>query len=373
MSSAHMLLAGGGMKLVGLGISLLLSGTVACADILDVDEGEGAGSGSGATSSGATSSSGSSSGATSSGGACTLDTGAWSPPSGSDGVAPGETSPTWTSEDAPGVDSLYGVWASDGHVFAVGSGGVLHKRPGSGWVAEPLGDDASGYAVWGSSPTDVYVAAYGKPLYHSEGDGTWSPVDAPSTGNAAYSVYGFGPRNIYVGAYGGKILHGDGTCWTIETIDQKADIQGIWGSGPRDVYAASWSGLVAHSTGDGTWTVVREAEGDPSGTMAGQILSGHGDEMVLATMKGTFTKAGNGPWTRVAGATDEPLAAWSVHTSVGGVQFAIDGLSQLSWRTPTGWWTAPEQVGATRVWALNDREVYAVGSDGVIMHALFAP
>jgi hypothetical protein len=127
--------------------------------------------------------------------------------------------------------------------------------PPSPWQIEFRDGTTIFWSVWGSGPNDVY--AVGKSgnaavIYHSAGDGHWTPQPAGMLGMAS-SVWGSGPNDVYV-TVGGALLHstGDGT-WSVQTVSNVAALN-MWGSSANDVYLPAGSGGVLHSTGDGTWT-----------------------------------------------------------------------------------------------------------------------
>jgi hypothetical protein len=210
---------------------------------------------------------------------------------------------TWSSESFPS-EPLVGVWGSSASdVYAVGGtpGAVIVHSTGNGsWSLLTTNIDSAAVleAVWGSGPNDVYVvgltgasnplvAHYAGPgfvfaaqtlpppspfpdalvgmwgtsasnvyalsghgtIFHSTGDGTWTPQTTANQNLSYFAIWGSGPNDIYAGATGGEVLHstGNGT-WSFVTIGGGANdaIAGFWGSGPCDVYAVG-SGI----TGDG--------------------------------------------------------------------------------------------------------------------------
>jgi hypothetical protein len=123
---------------------------------------------------------------------------------------------TWSGARGNALAAITGIWGTGDHVFAVGSGFILHSADrGLRWTRTP--GPTGWVTVWGSSVDDVYVG----------GDATIRSVDR-------------------------------GTTWTA-TSRPRGSVASIWGSGPTDVYAVSdgASPLVSHTADHGeTWTPV---------------------------------------------------------------------------------------------------------------------
>jgi len=91
-----------------------------------------------------------------------------------DGSTPG----AWSGAQGNTSMSVSRIWGAAGHVFAVGSGVILHSADrGLHWTAAP---GPTGWpAVWGSSIDDVYVG--GATVVRSTDRGqTWTPVATPA-------------------------------------------------------------------------------------------------------------------------------------------------------------------------------------------------
>lgn len=120
------------------------------------------------------------------------------------------------------------------------------------------------FAVWGSSPTDIYAVGgvtheveNFTNLYHYNGS-RWSEMDIPEIPEDSnlYAVWGTGRDNVYIG--GGKssaanpeenpiIFHYDGQTWRVELVEPPNDYQrefvlGLWGNENGDVWAAGGNG-----------------------------------------------------------------------------------------------------------------------------------
>jgi hypothetical protein len=168
--------------------------------------------------------------------------------------------------------AFFAVWGSSpDDLYAVGPGGVAHSIAGGPFVTEiSAGTDV--VSVWGSSATDVYVATTSDAgaVLHSGGDGGWSPVVAQKAG-AAWTLWGSGAGDVYAlvslpsaAAPYARIVHStaDGG-WNIESLGSPSTtLVALAGSGKGDVYAGGWQdgsprlGVLYHSAGDGQWSAV---------------------------------------------------------------------------------------------------------------------
>jgi hypothetical protein len=163
---------------------------------------------------------------------------------------------------------LSDVWGSSAtDVYAVGNyrafdnpdadrAVVLHYN-GQEWSEVVREPNLEFRRIWGSSPTDVYVTGNALVageasrdrgagvLWHFDGSG-WSTVASP-TSSPLGAIWGSSPSDVYLlgGAQGtsGTIWHFDGTSWTpINTGG--ADLLDIWGSSATDVFAVGENGTI---------------------------------------------------------------------------------------------------------------------------------
>jgi hypothetical protein len=169
--------------------------------------------------------------------------------------------------------TFYSVWGSSGSdVYAVGDQGVFHALDGGAFASEDAGG-TNVLSVSGSGPGDVFIGTTGTvaPLLHSSGDGNWAPA-YPNTGEAAWAVWSSSPGDVYAifAPLGTKdpptrLVHSspDGG-WLDESVSSTpTTLVTLWGSSKSDVYAGGWhvdssgkTGDLYHSTGTGQWTRV---------------------------------------------------------------------------------------------------------------------
>ncbi len=149
--------------------------------------------------------------------------------------------------------SLAAVWGSSpSDVWVAGAGGktvhTSNARPladdaGAGppvWTTVPSNTKQDLLALWGSSADDVWaVGRRGTILHYVQGASSWELVESPTTQDLQH-VWGSGPDDVWaVGEYG-TILHYDGAAWTASTASFAAGVKphlyGVWGSSKDDVW-----------------------------------------------------------------------------------------------------------------------------------------
>lgn len=157
---------------------------------------------------------------------------------------------TWTARE-PGIPAdatetgrLDGVSASGGTVFAVGSGGAVLRRIGTGaWTLMPAVTTEDLLAVHAISPTEVIaVGAHGTVVRFT--GGAWRVENAGvATTSTLRATWGSGPDDLWVaGEEGlvGVVRRFDGVAWqTVDTtpfLTSSVSWEAVWGSGPTDVY-----------------------------------------------------------------------------------------------------------------------------------------
>ncbi len=126
---------------------------------------------------------------------------------------------------------------------------------GKTWSKVPNVPAISGYrGVWGSGPNNVYVVGGNRFAKNKGGtilrfDGaSWSVVRKAAAPFAFDVVWGSGPNDVFVSGCcdannNGGILHHDGTSWSSSLSHPWITFDSIWGSGPEDVFAAGKVGL----------------------------------------------------------------------------------------------------------------------------------
>ena len=219
---------------------------------------------------------------------------------------------SWSTVGPNSGIPLTGVTAgSSSSIWAVGVQGSLLSSSGSAWQVS-MQSGLSFYAVWASSPTDVYVSSLGTMLhfngthwtnaYVSDADsmdGVWGGGPQPATvysistngtlatlsggtwttqniGTAVFALWGPNTTGFYTGAGGGLIGYlnnGNLSSYFLTT----ANVQSIWGSSANNVYAAASDGTIYNEKNtNGDWTQNDHPARDGHAVLAlGQLFDGH--------------------------------------------------------------------------------------------------
>jgi hypothetical protein len=181
------------------------------------------------------------------------------------------------------------VWGFDAeNVYALGPGFV--RKMGEDWKTpgERVTSGAPCFAVWGSSPSDLY-AACGKSndsvVFHSTGDGTWRSQASPGL-VAAADIDGLDASHIYLAADRNVLFsRGDGT-WTVE-LTASSPVLALWVAGPDAVFACSQTGELFRSNGHGTWSEAQQIDPSTSGSCT-SIWGTGPDDMYVAGSFGIY-------------------------------------------------------------------------------------
>lgn len=197
----------------------------------------------------------------------------------------------WDHQSYDAGFTFNGIWGLDAqNVYLVGPG-VVHRGP-QGWGdPQSVSNAAPTFAIWGSSPDDLYVttgAAAGSVIYHSTGDGTWLPQAGAPAATAADAIWGLDANHIWVGAdYTISFSTGDGDWSTQLTVPSPRRVTAIWGTGPDALYACTQGGFFYRSNGHGTWSEGQEIA--PGASISCFAIWGTGpDNIYLGTAGGIY-------------------------------------------------------------------------------------
>ncbi len=213
--------------------------------------------------------------------------------------------------------------------------------------------------VWGTSPTNVYVAA-DNGIHHWDGS-SWMQVDA----TARTRIWGSSATDIWAGGANNVLRHYDGASWTSPSTSLAvADVVSIWGTGAGDVYLAGTNGstnYVYRYNGSG-WTAIYNAISNydiTTGTVAfghvligfaasGRILAYDGTRWTLIQVQDSYSTT-FGMWTSPAG---------RVFAGINGspVLLAFEGAVRID--------SQPYGPSAINVGARSESEVYVVQDSG---------
>ena len=83
-------------------------------------------------------------------------------------------------------------------------------------------------------------------VYHWNGT-SWSTVSAGISGVRA--IWGTSPSDVWIGGTGGNVVHWNGTSWSAPILVGNTDVGGIWGTSTSDVYLVNRAGSIWHFNG----------------------------------------------------------------------------------------------------------------------------
>lgn len=146
--------------------------------------------------------------------------------------------------DVPLVTWIHGFGSDD--MTAVGFGGTAMHWNGSTWTLQETPTEEDLWGVWGFSSDDLWaVGGSGRSdseatLLHFDGD-AWTAVEVPTLERANvfafFKVFGTSADNAYVVGQRGAVLHWDGQVWTEELVGASDDLVSMWGTGPDNLVA----------------------------------------------------------------------------------------------------------------------------------------
>lgn len=304
----------------------------------------------------------------------------------------------WCHTDVPDGQTLRDIWKdSSGVVWTVTDKGNVLRWDGNAWV-QAFAAGVPLYAIWGSSPTDIWVgggptsptnAVVPGMLYHGTGSSPatleWTLVPAPLTirslwGTSATDVWATAsmPQRVsasdpsyvlhYVGPNGspGDGDAGDagdaaslGTDWLVDSASTalKAHFEKIWGTGPDDIWVSArfavnsytTIGQVIHRRSDGAggfaWTTVQPTTTDkPRSDTFGMSFS---RERVFLVNFST-NSSGYAYYHDGVSTDDGATFTWTQHAAAE-TGFANQALSILGGTGPNDLWAAGP-LGRLRHW-----------------------
>ena len=141
--------------------------------------------------------------------------------------------------------SLSAVWVrSATDAYAVGDGGLILRRDGSGWSEMDSGTSADLTAVWGDADSVVMAAGDLGTILRNEGSG-WIAMES-GTEETIHGLWGASSDDVHAVCAGGVIIHFDGTLWSEMASPTVNDLYDIWGAAPDDIFAVGRYGTILH-------------------------------------------------------------------------------------------------------------------------------
>ena len=185
---------------------------------------------------------------------------------------------------AAGVSAdLYGVWAGNGSVVAVGSAGTVARWNGTSWTvaAQPAAAGRTLRAVWGAGPDSLWMVGDGGLLLYWNG-GSASAVSS-GISETLRAIWGSGAADIWAVGDAGRILHYDGSLWTPHVQGSaltRRNLTTLYGSSAQRMFVAGEGGTLLQYDGRQFLSLQSGTQGALHGVFIGR------DDDVLAVGAG---------------------------------------------------------------------------------------
>ncbi len=233
--------------------------------------------------------------------------------------------------------------------------GVVHNRSA----------DQTMYAIWGTSPSDIFAVGGPGVIVHYDGH-AWSTMNSGDDG-LLFDVWGSSGSDVWAVGDAGTILHYDGKAWTDWSLPgpDAPDIWGVWGSSSQDVFFVGTAGNILRYTGGSTWDWRTEGTADLHavwGVSSSDVFAVGSSGTVLH-----YDGNSDGIWrTSDTGTSATFWGVWGPSSK----EIFIVGNAGIIHATENGWstWSGASGVSAAAVWGNSASDVYAVGDYGRILH-----
>lgn len=286
---------------------------------------------------------------------------------------------SWSTVTGTGVgaNDLRAVWASGSDVFVVGASGTVSHYNGAAWTTTTIAGLPELFAVWGTSPTNVYASGNDSSngvVYHYTGS-TWTPVFTGPVGGRYAALAGSAANDAF--ALGSALLHHDGTAWTTlappPEVLTTTKLWAAWVSPTGDVWAGGDGGYLAH-WGGASWTA------PTSGTTVNlRAVSAWSPSDAFAVgftpspAAGALLRYNGASWTATptASATDQLYSVWAADQSFAAAVGDNSNAAILYQFNGASWANIPQgdakncgalpANGLRGVWGSSTSNVLAVG------------
>lgn len=292
------------------------------------------------------------------------------------------TSIELVSDPRPDLSGIWGSASDD--LWAVGKSGALFHYDGKSWKTQNSGVTYDFKSIWGSGPSDIWAVGSDQSALlaaiHWNGS-TWTEAKLPPYAAGSHPVvWGTAANNVYITASQGGYFQFNGVNWSVKPtgMNPAQDIVSIDGTDSNNVWALGVNLNVARFDGS-KWTNVVAPGSNGSARSIMQIKVFPGDDVWVAA-SGTsccqvfrlvnlawMPMSPTGLWQGfMAGTTSDNIWFAGYHNSLSnwnGNSFQINhyGLS-FSYDYPL---YLPH--GIRQLFALNNKELWAVGDRGLLM------
>ena len=282
----------------------------------------------------------------------------------------------WEVAEATGGAFLRGIWGGqDGVMWAVGEtaayggGGVVFRGTRDGvWSAIAIPAGGALNDVWGSAPDDVWAVGDGTML-HFDGD-SWTRRDPAPPGVGGYAVWGASATDVWVAA--GDVWRWRDGAWTRAAWLPEGSYRSVWGRSSDEVWVVrscrdEGEPSVVFWDGD-TWTVEVTSPSPAGWFEIDRVVGSPGGRVFgLSRPSGWVTERVGGSWKVVWPGSTQAAEAIA-GTGPDDIWFASGyfafhkGVS--SWRA----YRLPVSDTLVAIWAAAADDVWAAGRDNTLVH-----
>ena len=206
----------------------------------------------------------------------------------------------WAAWGEPGAESLHGVWAGDGQVFIVGTGGFAARRgrDEAQWTLTPTGTDVTLRGVYGRAADDVY--AFGDDAIVLHWDGVSWTSEFSLAGIALYSAWikpgTTGREGVYAVGAGGLLVKYEAGQWRTEQITHATSVlRDIFGVGDALFAVGKGATITVKKATAPTWQ--GQTSNDPRDRDLYAVVGRAADDVVAFGADGTVIRYDGSKWT----------------------------------------------------------------------------
>jgi PKD repeat protein len=283
--------------------------------------------------------------------------------------------------------TLYAVWGtSPSDVYAVGDTGTILHFNGTDWSAEASNTTGQLLSIWGASPTNIYVVGNEETgqnratLLRKKAVGAnWEfeeAVDyitqAPFDYNLT-TVWGLSASKVYISDVYGDPYVFDGTGWIkIDPVPPvgSASITGIWAANSTNLFVTdSWSTDVSRYNGT-DWAYLEACPDINPDDHLNEIVGFSVNDIYVAGSNGCISHFNGTDWQAVSSNTSKMLN--SIYGNISANIIAVGAQGAIVHKKTANPEFTDESFNTVNdlfgVWVSPDGSVaYAVGTDGMIL------